>query len=76
MTDAPAPAVVHLPRSLVALFPGTEKRMPASGATVLANVDGDVDVRPGQRIGLTFDVNKGHLFLASGPRLGTSAPDS
>ena len=48
----------------------------ASGATVLANVDGDVDVRPGQRIGLTFDVNKGHLFLASGPRLGTSAPDS
>jgi multiple sugar transport system ATP-binding protein len=46
----------------------------ASGASVLANVDGDVDVRPGQRIGLTFDVTKGHLFLDSGARLATSAP--
>jgi molybdopterin converting factor small subunit len=32
---ASAAAVVHLPRSLVALFPGAERRMPAQGATVL-----------------------------------------
>jgi hypothetical protein len=43
---------------------------------VLANVDGDVDVRPGQRIGLTFDVHKAHLFRESGPRLGPSTPGS
>jgi sulfur-carrier protein len=29
------PAVVHLPRSLVALFPGADRRMEASGLTVL-----------------------------------------
>jgi molybdopterin synthase sulfur carrier subunit len=34
-TDAPAPAVVHLPRSLVALLPGAERQLPATGATVL-----------------------------------------
>ena len=44
MTDAPLPAVVHLPRSLVALFPGSQKRMPASGATVL-EVIRDLDAR-------------------------------
>jgi molybdopterin converting factor small subunit len=33
--DAPAPAVVHLPRSLVALLPGAERRLPATGTTVL-----------------------------------------
>jgi molybdopterin converting factor small subunit len=32
---ASRPAVVHLPRSLVALFPGAERRMEAHGATVL-----------------------------------------
>ncbi len=31
----PRPAIVHLPRSLVALFPGAGRRMEASGATVL-----------------------------------------
>ena len=44
MTDGPAPAVVHLPRSLVSLFPGAERRMPASGATVL-DVVRDLDTR-------------------------------
>jgi molybdopterin converting factor small subunit len=39
-----APALVHLPRSLVALFPGAERRMPARGATVLAVVR-DLDAR-------------------------------
>ena len=45
MTDGePAPATVHLPRSLVALFPGSEKRMPATGGTVL-DVIRDLDAR-------------------------------
>ena len=43
MTDSP-PAVVHLPRSLVALFPGAERRMAASGATVV-DVVRDLDRR-------------------------------
>lgn len=41
---AATPAVVHLPRNLVALFPGAERRMPASGATVLEVVR-DLDRR-------------------------------
>lgn len=40
----PSPATVHLPRSLVALFPGAERRMPARGATVL-DVVRDLDRR-------------------------------
>lgn len=35
-------AEVHLPRSLVALFPGTPRRLPAAGATV-ADVIADLD---------------------------------
>lgn len=46
----PAPvAVVHLPRSLVALFPGTPRRVEAHGATVgevIADLDRQV---PGLR---------------------------
>jgi sulfur-carrier protein len=37
-----ATVVVHLPRSLVALFPGAERRVEARGATV-ADVIGDLD---------------------------------
>lgn len=44
MADAPVPVVVHLPRSLVALFPGAERRMPATGPTVL-DVIRDLDAR-------------------------------
>ena len=48
MTDG-RPAVVHLPRSLVSLFPGTEGRMDARGTTV-AEVIADLDARvPGIR---------------------------
>ena len=32
---APRPAIVHLPRSLVSLFPDADRRMEAHGATVL-----------------------------------------
>jgi sulfur-carrier protein len=40
-----APVVVHLPRSLVSLFPGAPRRLEAQGATVaelLADVDRQV----------------------------------
>jgi molybdopterin synthase sulfur carrier subunit len=39
-----APVTVNLPRSLVALFPGAERRMEASGRTVL-DVIRDLDTR-------------------------------
>jgi molybdopterin converting factor small subunit len=42
MTEGAAPAIVHLPRSLVALFPGVERRVPAEGATVAEVID-DLD---------------------------------
>ena len=45
MTDgAPRPATVHLPRSLVSLFPGSAREMAATGATVL-DVIRDLDTR-------------------------------
>jgi molybdopterin synthase sulfur carrier subunit len=37
-----APAVVHLPRALAALFPGAPRRLEATGSTV-AEVIADVD---------------------------------
>jgi len=49
MAAAPAPAIVHLPRSLVALFPGAARRLEASGATVAEVLD-DLDRQvPGMR---------------------------
>ena len=44
MTDPVGPAVVHLPRSLASLFPEAERRMEASGDTVLELVR-DLDTR-------------------------------
>jgi sulfur-carrier protein len=44
LTDPGPPAVVHLPRSLVSLFPGTDRRVEATGATVL-DVIVDLDRR-------------------------------
>ncbi len=35
MAEAPLAAIVHLPRSLVAMFPGAERRAEARGTTVL-----------------------------------------
>jgi molybdopterin converting factor small subunit len=56
-----AAAVVHLPRSLVALFPGADRRVPASGATVL-EVLRDLDRRvPGI----------GNRLLDAGPSIRT-----
>ena len=49
MADAAGAAVVHLPRSLVDLLPGTARRMEARGATV-ADLIADLDAQvPGIR---------------------------
>jgi sulfur-carrier protein len=49
LTDPDAPAVVHLPRSLVSLFPGASRRIEARGATV-DDLIADLDARvPGLR---------------------------
>ena len=54
-------ADVHLPRSLVALFPGTPRRVQASGATV-ADVIADLEAQvPGIR----------NRLLDAGPSLRT-----
>lgn len=56
---AAVPAVVHLPRSLVALFPAADRSMEAAGATV-ADVIADLDARvPGLR----------NRLVEPGPRL-------
>lgn len=49
MAEPGSPAIVHLPGSLVALFPGAERRVAARGTTV-AEVIADLDARlPGVR---------------------------
>lgn len=49
MGEAAAPAIVHLPRSLVALFPAAPRRLEASGPTVVAVIE-DLDRQvPGLR---------------------------
>ncbi len=79
MTDARPGVVVHLPRSLVALFPGTERRMDARGATVAEVID-DLDARvPGLRNRL-IDAGptiRTHLnVFVAGERAGLDAPVS
>ena len=39
MAEFPDPAIVHLPRSLVALFPGSPRRIEVAGATVAEVID-------------------------------------
>ena len=49
MASAGAPAIVHLPRSLIALFPGAPRRLEVAGSTVAEVID-DLDRRiPGLR---------------------------
>jgi multiple sugar transport system ATP-binding protein len=45
----------------------------ASGEGVLVIVAGDAFLKPGERIGLTFDETGVHLFDATGPRIETAA---
>jgi len=74
---SPAPVVVHLPRSLVALFPGADRRLPATGATVLEVVR-DVDHRvPGlaNRILDAGPVIRAHLNVyVDGERASIDTP--
>ena len=73
------PAVVHLPRSLAALFPGSPRRLEAAGPTVAAIID-DLDRQvPGirNRILDAGPVIRTHLnvFVAgSRAALDTSVP--
>jgi molybdopterin synthase sulfur carrier subunit len=73
-------ARVHLPRSLVALFPGTPRRLDADGATVAAVID-DLDRQvPGirNRIVDAGPVIRAHInVFVAGDRatLATPVPD-
>ena len=72
-----APAIVHLPRSLVALFPGTERRVEADGATV-AEVIADLDRRIpgiGSRVLDAGPSLRSHLnVFVAGERAGLQTP--
>jgi len=72
-----APAIVHLPRSLVALFPGTERRVEANGATV-AEVIADLDRRIpgiGSRVLDAGPSLRSHLnVFVAGERAGLQSP--
>ncbi len=48
----------------------------AGGVLVLATLAEDAAIRAGERIGLTFDVDKAHLFREAGARLDTRTPDA
>jgi sulfur-carrier protein len=80
MAPQRATALVHLPRSLVALFPGTPRRLEASGATV-ADVIADLDAQvPGirNRIVDAGPVIRTHInVFVAGERatLATNVPD-
>jgi molybdopterin synthase sulfur carrier subunit len=71
------PAVVHLPRSLVALFPGTERRVEASGSTV-AEVIRDLDRQVpgiGSRVLDAGPTIRPHLnVFVAGDRAGLQTP--
>ena len=77
MADEPACAIVHLPRSLIALFPGTSRRVEAHGSTV-AEVIADLDRQvPG--IGIrVLDAGpslRAHLnVFVAGDRAGLATP--
>ena len=76
-THGAAPAIVHLPRSLVALFPGTERRVEANGATV-AEVIADLDRRIpgiGSRVLDAGPSLRSHLnVFVAGERAGLQTP--
>ena len=71
------PATVNLPRSLVALFPGADRRMEARGATVL-DVIRDLDTRVPGLANRVLDAGpslRTHLnVFVDGDRVGLDAP--
>ncbi len=69
-------ATVVLPRNLIALFPGAERRVEVDGATVAAILDG-LDARwPGMRDRLRDDIGlRPHInVFVDGDRAGLDAP--
>jgi molybdopterin converting factor small subunit len=74
---SPGAVVVHLPRSLVALFPGAERQLPATGVTVL-EVIRDLDRRVpgiGNRILDAGPVIRTHLnVFVDGERASIDTP--
>lgn len=77
-TAGPPPAaVVHLPRSLVALFPGADRRVEARGSTV-ADVIADLDRRIpgfGSRVLDAGPSIRSHLnVFVAGQRAGLATP--
>lgn len=71
-------ATVVLPRALIALFPGAERRPEVDGDTVAAIVDG-LDARwPGMRDRLRDDIGlRPHLnVFVDGERAGLATPVS
>jgi molybdopterin converting factor small subunit len=77
LAEAPPAAVVHLPRSLVAIFPGAERRAGARGTTVLEVVT-DLDRRvPGlaNRVLDAGPVIRAHLnVFVNGERATVTTP--
>ena len=77
MGDVNAPAIVHLPRSLIALFPGAPRHVEANGATV-AELISDLDHRiPGLRNRLVDagPVLRAHLnVFVAGERASLDTP--
>lgn len=76
--DAARPrAIVHLPRALVALFPGTERRLDARGATVAALID-DLDRQVPGLANRVLDAGptiRTHLnVFVAGERAGLTTP--
>ncbi len=73
----PRPAVVHLPRSLVALFPDCPRRIEATGPTVAA-VIADVDHRIPGLANRVLDAGpslRRHLnVFVAGERAGLDTP--
>ncbi len=79
MGEPGRPAVVHLPRSLVALFPGCPRRVEATGATV-REVIADLDRRVPGLANRVLDSGPGlrrhlNMFVAGEPAgLDTPVP--
>lgn len=61
MASVSAPAIVHLPRSLVALFPGAPRRLEVAGSTVAEVIDDLERQVPGMR----------NRLLDAGPEIRT-----
>jgi molybdopterin converting factor small subunit len=77
LAEARAAVVVHLPRSLVALFPGADRRVDAHGATV-AEVIADLDRQVPGIAGRVLDAGpsiRSHLnVFVAGERAGLATP--